>query len=122
MPTPPRTGGPPFSYVRNTSSPHWRGWLKPENRCLAPASSFANMRRSRTRIPNTAKKIDGRSTSDENVPETSPIFFGTRLENWEFIGMEDFAMLLFYLPFIIFEAMLEANLSKRKPDDPTVIE
>jgi putative SOS response-associated peptidase YedK len=33
--------GPPFSYVRNTSSPHRRGWLKPENRCLAPASSFA---------------------------------------------------------------------------------
>ena len=26
---------------RNTSSPHWRGWLKPENRCLVPANSFA---------------------------------------------------------------------------------
>jgi hypothetical protein len=26
---------------RNTSSPHWRGWLKPETRCLAPASCFA---------------------------------------------------------------------------------
>jgi putative SOS response-associated peptidase YedK len=24
-----------------TSSPHWRGWLKPENRYLVPASSFA---------------------------------------------------------------------------------
>jgi hypothetical protein len=23
--------------IRNTSSPHWRGWLKPENRCLVPA-------------------------------------------------------------------------------------
>ena len=23
------------------SSPHWRGWLKPENRCLVPANSFA---------------------------------------------------------------------------------
>ena len=22
-------------------SPHWRGWLKPENRCLIPANSFA---------------------------------------------------------------------------------
>ena len=30
MPPPPRTGGPPVT--RNTSSPHWRGWLKPENR------------------------------------------------------------------------------------------
>jgi putative SOS response-associated peptidase YedK len=27
--------------VRNTSSPHWRAWLKPENRCLFPANSFA---------------------------------------------------------------------------------
>ena len=41
MPPPPRTGGPPVTNIRNTSSPHWRGWLKPENRCLAPANSFA---------------------------------------------------------------------------------
>jgi putative SOS response-associated peptidase YedK len=27
---PPRTGGPPVTNIRNTSSPHWRGWLKPE--------------------------------------------------------------------------------------------
>jgi putative SOS response-associated peptidase YedK len=36
MPPPPRTGGPPVTNVRNTSFPHWRGWLKPENRCLVP--------------------------------------------------------------------------------------
>jgi hypothetical protein len=36
--------------------------------------------------------------------------------------MEEFAMLLFYLPFIIFEAMLEANLTKPKPHEPTVFE
>src|SRR5207253_2555678 len=41
MPPPPRTGGPPVTNIRNTSSPHWRGWLKPENRCLIPANSFA---------------------------------------------------------------------------------
>jgi|SRR5271165_4568087 len=41
MPPPPRTGGPPVTNIRNTSSPRWRGWLKPENRCLAPANSFA---------------------------------------------------------------------------------
>ena len=40
MPPPPRTGGPPVTNIRNTSSPHWRGWLKPENRCLVPANSF----------------------------------------------------------------------------------
>jgi hypothetical protein len=33
--------------------------------------------------------------------------------------MEDMTMLLFYLPIIIFEAMLEANTDKRKADDST---
>jgi putative SOS response-associated peptidase YedK len=41
MPPPPRTGGPPVTNIRNTSSPHWLGWLKPENRCLVPFNSFA---------------------------------------------------------------------------------
>jgi putative SOS response-associated peptidase YedK len=27
--------------IRNTSSPHWRAWLKPEHRCLVPFNSFA---------------------------------------------------------------------------------
>ena len=30
MPPPPRTGGPPVTNIRNTSSPHWRMWLKPK--------------------------------------------------------------------------------------------
>jgi putative SOS response-associated peptidase YedK len=38
---PPQYGGTPITNIRNTSSPHWRGWLKPENRCLVPAHSFA---------------------------------------------------------------------------------
>jgi putative SOS response-associated peptidase YedK len=38
MPPPPRTGGPPVTNIRNT---HWRGWLKPESRCLVPFNSFA---------------------------------------------------------------------------------
>jgi putative SOS response-associated peptidase YedK len=41
MPPPPRTGGPPVTNIRNTSSPHWRDWLKPESRCLVPVNSFA---------------------------------------------------------------------------------
>ena len=32
MPPPPRAGGFPVTNIRNTSSPHWRAWLKPENR------------------------------------------------------------------------------------------
>ena len=42
MTPPPRTSGAaPVTNIRNTSSPHWRIWLKPENRCLVPANSFA---------------------------------------------------------------------------------
>jgi putative SOS response-associated peptidase YedK len=41
MPPPPKFGGPPVTNIRSTSSPHWRGWLKPENRCLVPANSFS---------------------------------------------------------------------------------
>ena len=41
MPPPPKLGGPPVTNIRNTTSPHWRGWLKPESRCLVPFNSFA---------------------------------------------------------------------------------
>jgi hypothetical protein len=41
MPPPPKFGGPPVTNIRNTSSPHWRAWMKPENRCLVPFNSFA---------------------------------------------------------------------------------
>jgi putative SOS response-associated peptidase YedK len=41
MPPPLRAGGSPVTNIRNTSSPHWRAWLKPENRCLVPFNSFA---------------------------------------------------------------------------------
>jgi putative SOS response-associated peptidase YedK len=27
MPPPPKFGGPPVTNIRNTASPHWRGWL-----------------------------------------------------------------------------------------------
>jgi putative SOS response-associated peptidase YedK len=37
----PRSPGGPITNVRNTSSPHWRAWLKPESRCLVPFNSFA---------------------------------------------------------------------------------
>src|SRR5580658_1918294 len=40
MPAPPQYGGAPVTNIRNLSSPHWRGWLGPQNRCLVPATSF----------------------------------------------------------------------------------
>jgi putative SOS response-associated peptidase YedK len=33
-------GGAPVTNVRNTKSPHWRRWLKPESRCVVPWTSF----------------------------------------------------------------------------------
>jgi putative SOS response-associated peptidase YedK len=40
MPGPPQFGGAPITNIRNTKSPHWRAWLKPENRCVVPFTSF----------------------------------------------------------------------------------
>ncbi len=42
MPPPPRAGGYPVTNIRNTTSPHWRGWLKPENRSFAEYAPEAN--------------------------------------------------------------------------------
>jgi putative SOS response-associated peptidase YedK len=41
MPRPPPAGGPPVTNIRNAASPHWRGWMKAENRGLVSANSFA---------------------------------------------------------------------------------
>jgi putative SOS response-associated peptidase YedK len=39
-----KLGRPPVTNIRNTSSPHWGGWLKPKNRCHVPASNFIRIR------------------------------------------------------------------------------
>ena len=43
FPKPANMPGPPVpvTNVRNTASGHWREWLKAENRCLVPVTSFA---------------------------------------------------------------------------------
>ncbi len=41
FPSPPSVpGNRPVTNIRNTASSFWRAWMKPENRCLVPASSF----------------------------------------------------------------------------------
>ena len=42
MPGPPQFGGAPITNIRNVRSPHWRGWLRPENRCVVPFASFCD--------------------------------------------------------------------------------
>jgi putative SOS response-associated peptidase YedK len=38
---PPKSPWPPVTNIRNTSSPHWRAWMKPKNRCIDPFNIFA---------------------------------------------------------------------------------
>jgi putative SOS response-associated peptidase YedK len=40
FPPPPKAGNQPVTNVRNTASPFWRAWLKPEFRVLVPLTSF----------------------------------------------------------------------------------
>lgn len=40
MPGPPKFGGHPVTNSRNAASPHWRRWLKVENRCVVSFTSF----------------------------------------------------------------------------------
>jgi putative SOS response-associated peptidase YedK len=40
FPPPPNLAKVPITNVRNVRSPYWRGWLKPEFRCLVPLTSF----------------------------------------------------------------------------------
>ena len=48
---PPPQGNAPVTNVRNTASPFWRAWLKPEFRCLVPATSFCEWTDSKPKVP-----------------------------------------------------------------------
>jgi putative SOS response-associated peptidase YedK len=41
MPPPTKSPFPTVTNIRNLSSPHWRPFTRPENRCLVPFNSFA---------------------------------------------------------------------------------
>ncbi len=69
MPPPPRAGGFPVTNIRNTSSPHWRAWLKPKNRCLVPFNSFAEYAPEPN--PETKKKDVVWFALNENRPLTA---------------------------------------------------
>jgi putative SOS response-associated peptidase YedK len=51
FPPPPTLGGRPVTNIRNLASPHWRHWLKPEWRCLVPATSFCEYTDSPPKVP-----------------------------------------------------------------------
>jgi putative SOS response-associated peptidase YedK len=66
MPTPPSlTNGRPdrgVTNIRNTSSPHWRQWLRPESRCVVPWTTFCEWEDTRP------KKSQRWFAIDENKP------------------------------------------------------
>ena len=47
---PPPKGSRPVTNVRNLKSSFWRPWLKPEQRCLVPVSSFCEWTDSRPKV------------------------------------------------------------------------
>lgn len=51
FPPPPKLGTRPVTNVRNLASPYWRGWLKPEWRCLVPATSFCEYTDTQPKVP-----------------------------------------------------------------------
>lgn len=51
FPPPANAGARPITNVRNTKSSYWRNWLKPEFRCLVPATSFCEWTDSRPKVP-----------------------------------------------------------------------
>jgi putative SOS response-associated peptidase YedK len=40
FPPPPNLGSRPVTNIRNVNRSYWRGWLKPDFRCLVPVTSF----------------------------------------------------------------------------------
>jgi putative SOS response-associated peptidase YedK len=50
FPPPPSIGTRPVTNVRNVKSGYWRPWLKPEQRCLVPVTSFCEWTDSRPKV------------------------------------------------------------------------
>jgi putative SOS response-associated peptidase YedK len=79
MPPPPRAGGYRVTNIRNTSSPHWRAWLKPENRCLVPANSFAEYA-PETKLRRPVPGVTAMSSSA--AKRGASLLFRSRSSNW----------------------------------------
>jgi len=69
--------------IRNTSSPKWRGWLKPENRCFVAANSFAEYAPEPN--PETKKKERGvvRAQRPPTAVRLHQHFIGADTNSWQ---------------------------------------
>lgn len=64
----------PVTNVRNTASNYWKPWFKPEQRCVVPATAFAEPDR------NTSKPVQFRWFER---PDRKPFFFAGIWREWE---------------------------------------
>jgi hypothetical protein len=62
--------------------------------------------------PENFARIQGSPIGDESVPGTRLFYAGTDTSNRVLLQHGEIAMLLFYLPIILFEVMLEAQMNK----------
>lgn len=69
FPSPPIYGGRPVVNVRNAKSGYWKPWLKPEQRCLVPVTSFCEY----TDIPDPKTKRKTPTWFAQS--EKRPLFF-----------------------------------------------
>jgi len=74
--------------VRNTSSSHWKPWLKPENRCLVPFTAFSEPGRD---AEGRYDPVWFRLAGDD--PEPLAFFAGVHVQDWSCVrkiktGME----------------------------------
>jgi len=60
FPPPPSIGKQPVTNVRNVKSGYWRPWLKPEQRCLVPVTSFCEWTDSRPKVTHWFALADDR--------------------------------------------------------------
>lgn len=65
---------PGITNIRNTTSPHWRRWLGPPNRCLVPMDAFSEP----DQVGGTKKPIWFNLSDDRPLA----YFAGVRVENW----------------------------------------
>jgi putative SOS response-associated peptidase YedK len=66
----------PVTNIRNTKGPHWRGWLKPQNRCVVPFTSFCEYARPSRKalqlqrpLPDGTLRIVAPGEKDDHVAE-----------------------------------------------------
>jgi len=59
FPPPPNLGTRPVTNIRNLKSNYWRGWLKPEWRCVVPVTAFCEWTDSRPKVKRWFAPDDG---------------------------------------------------------------